>query len=128
MAWLTALVVPASIVNRDSVRGSAKGQQLALENSPVVPKSTGFWRPLESKLDINVSLIYIEEVVEDQVTLCLVEADDPSGERSVDEQRFPAGSWVDLSSIRHLCTLEKRKTTTYPHNGMYSFNMFRSLF
>jgi hypothetical protein len=90
---LVPLIIPASVVDGD----------------PVVPKCGCTRAPLESHLDIDVLLVHIIQVVEDDIALSSIQANDTISHGSVNPQRLPSRSWV------------------YTNERMNTFNVFWSL-
>jgi len=78
MSRLGAFIVPAGIVNRDSV----------------IPEGAGAWGPLESDLDVHVLFIDVKQVAQDHVALGLVEPDNSLGHGAVDEEGLPSRGWM----------------------------------
>lgn len=78
MTGLLALVIPARVMDRDTV----------------VPQGTGARSPLEPDLDVHVLLVHVVQVVQDQVALGLVETHDLLRHGAVDPEGFPAGGRV----------------------------------
>lgn len=93
MSRLTALIVPTCIVDCYAV----------------VPECTSSGRPLESDLNVNVLLVHIIQVVQDQVTLILVKANDTIRHGAVHPERLPArcrvypNDWVDALNVFGPC-------------------------
>lgn len=96
MSRVLASVVPASNVVRDSVLllVNALLAILTRYHWPVVPDSTGVRSPLESNLNIDILLVNIEKVVQDGITLRLIQANNLVAHRPVDKERLPSGSRV----------------------------------
>jgi hypothetical protein len=90
---LVPFIIPASVVDGD----------------PVVPKCGCTRTPLESHLDIDVLLIHIIQVVEDDIALSSIQANDTISHGSVNPQRLPSRSWM------------------YTNERMDTFNVFWSL-
>lgn len=79
MPRFTPLIIPTSIMNRD----------------PVIPQRTSLGRPAETNLNIDALLVYIEEVVQQNVAFRFIQPDNAFGEGAVDEEAFPACGRVD---------------------------------
>ena len=54
-------------------------------------------RPFEPDLDVDVAFVDREQIVQDQITLRLIEAHDSFGERSIHPQSFPASRRMDTN-------------------------------
>lgn len=87
--------------------GDVAGEEVHI---PVVPNGARVRRPFETHLDINILLIDIEQVIQDHITLGLVQANDTTRHRPVDEQGLPARGRV------------------YPHQRVDSLNVLGSFF
>jgi hypothetical protein len=62
---------------------------------PVIPQSRCSRRPAESELDINVCLVHIIQVVQNDITLRLVQPNDSIGHGAIHPKRFPPRSRVN---------------------------------
>lgn len=107
VSGIVTAIVPAGIVNRNAA--VIIGQNVfsmwyhvdILSHSPIVPKSRRPRRPLEAHLDVHILLVDVVQVVENHITLGLVQADNAVRHGAVDPKRFPASGWVDAHEGVH---------------------------
>jgi hypothetical protein len=73
MPWLLATIIPACVVDSDSIEKLAYSRHclcgLTKECLPVIPQCTGPRSPFESQLNVDVALINVMQVIQNQITL-----------------------------------------------------------
>jgi hypothetical protein len=85
MSRLVAFIVPRRIMDRDSI----------------IPKCRCTRSPLESNLNVYILFVHVVQIVEDNVALGFVEANNPDSHRSIYPQRLPAGCWMNTNKRVH---------------------------
>jgi hypothetical protein len=72
---------------------STTGQQ-PHQDSPVIPQRTRPRCPVEPHLDIDITLIHFEQILQNRIALSRIEPDNPHCHRAVHEEALPAGDGV----------------------------------
>jgi hypothetical protein len=94
MPRLKTLVVIRRIVHRSSARiakVSFRSSPLQpVQHSPIIPKRTRPRRPVEPHLDINITLIHLEQILQNRIALASIQPNDPHRHRAVHEETLPA--------------------------------------
>lgn len=65
-----------------------------MDGNSIVPKGASPGGPLETDLNIYVTFIDIVQVVQDEIALSLVEANDRFRHGSIDPKGFPTSGWM----------------------------------
>lgn len=63
-------------------------------DAPVIPKRRTTGSPFEPNLYIDITLIHTIQVIENRIAFTFIQSNDTDRHRAVDEERFPARSWM----------------------------------
>ena len=65
------------------------------QNSPIIPQRTRPSRPIEPHLDVDITLVHFEQVLQNRIALARIQPDNPHRHRAVHEEALPARYRVD---------------------------------
>lgn len=99
MPRLQTAVIVRSIVHRDPAQERRKSATARSQNHsklhlrtniPIIPQRARPSRPSKPHLNINITLINLEQILQNRIALAVVKAHNPLRHRAVDEQALPA--------------------------------------